>query len=223
MRCILFGATGEVGGAVARALTKSDVCTHLTLLGRRAVAGFEDQAKVEQAVVDTDAADFEDVVAQTARGHDAAISCVGIGSGSLAMNEERLMAIEVGLVGKFARGCKAAGIQIFELLTAVGTSETRTTSRIMPVRVMSKKHKTVVDVGFAKLAIFKPGMIVGNAHTPRWATLFTALIPDAIGWGNIRQEDLAQAFVAHLAKRAPSQSTPVVSYENKGMKQLLRA
>jgi hypothetical protein len=222
MKCILFGGSGEVGGAVARALTKSPVCTQLTLLGRRAVAGFEGESKVQQVVVDTNATDFEAVVTQKAHGHEAAISCVGVGSGSLRMTEEQLMAIDVGLVGRFARGCKLAGIEIFELLTAAGANETRTSSRIMALRVMSKKHKTVLDIGFAKLAIFKPGMIVGNAHTPRWATFLTGIIPESLGFGNIRQDQVARAFVAHLEKRVPTQTEAVISYGNKEMKQLIR-
>ena len=31
MNCILFGGSGEVGGAVVRELLKSDVCSKLTL------------------------------------------------------------------------------------------------------------------------------------------------------------------------------------------------
>lgn len=222
MKCILFGGSGEVGGAVARALVDSEVCSRLTLLGRRTVAAMEGEPKVEQVVVDTNAADFEDVVRQAADGHDVGISCVGIGSGSLKMSEEQVTAIEVNLVGSFARGCKAAGIEVFELLTAVGSKETQAKSRIMPIRVLGKKHKTVVEVGFEKLAIFKPGMIVGNAHTPRWLTPLTGLVPDALGWGNIRQDEVARAFVAHLEKRAAAQHDPVVSYGNEEMKRLIR-
>ena len=223
MKCILFGASGEVGGAVARELIKSDECSQLTLIGRRAVATLEGEAKVEQIVVDTTAADFQEVVKEKAYGHDVAISCVGIGSGSLAMSEEQLTAIEVNLVGQYARGCKAAGIEIFELLTAVGSKETQANSRIMPLRVLGKKHKTVLEVGFEKLAIFKPGMIVGNAHTPHWIALFTRFIPDSLGWGNIRQDEVARAFVAHLEKRVAVQRDPVVSYGNREMKRLIRA
>jgi hypothetical protein len=166
MRCILFGGSGEVGGAVARALLKSDVCSHLTMLGRRAVQAMQGEAKVEQVLVDTRAHDFEGVVKEAARGHEVAICCVGIGSGSLSMSEEQLMEVEVNVVGQYARGCKAAGIEIFELLTAVGIDEGSTNSRIKGVRAMGKKYETVLEVGFAKLAVFKPGMIVGNAHTP---------------------------------------------------------
>ena len=86
---------------------------------------------------------------------------------------------------------------------------------------MGKKYKAVLEVGFEKLAVFKPGMIVGNAHTPRWLTVLTRFMPDSIGWGNIRQEEVAQAFVAHLEKRVATQNEPVVSYGNREMKLLI--
>lgn len=222
MKCILFGGSGEVGGAVARELIERDVCSQLTMLGRRAVPTMQDEAKVEQMVVDTTAADFEGVVQEKAQGHDVAISCIGIGSGTMSMSEEQIMEVEVHMVGKYARGCKAAGIDIFELLTAVGSRETHANSGIMAFRVLGNKHKTVVDVGFEKLAIFKPGMIVGNAHTPHWITYLTGLIPDALGWGNIRQDEVARAFGAHLEKRVAAQNEPVVAYGNREMKRLIR-
>jgi uncharacterized protein YbjT (DUF2867 family) len=221
MKCILLGGSGEVGGAVAKALVESDVCSRLTLLGRRAVDSVQDGPKVEQVVVDTGADDFEEVVKKTAQGHDVAISCLGIGTGTNSMSEEQMMAIEVHLMGKYTQGCKAAGIEIFEFLSAVGVKEKWAKSRIKGLRVGGKKYKTVLETGFEKLAIFKPGMIVGNAHTPRWITVFTGLIPDALGWGNIRQDALAQAFVAHLEKRVATQNDPVVLYGNKEMKRLL--
>ncbi len=222
MRCILFGGSGEVGGAVARELINSEVCSQLTLLGRRAVTTMDDESKVIQIVVDTNAADFEEVVKEKACGHDVAISCIGIGSGTRSMTEEQMMAIEVDMLGKYARGCKAAGIEIFELLTAVGVKESHADSWIKEFRVMGKKFKTVLEIGFDKLAVFKPGMIVGNAHTPGWLTIFTGLIPDSLGWGNIQQEEVGRAFVTHLEKRVAVQREPVVSYGNKEMKWLIR-
>jgi hypothetical protein len=140
-------------------------------------------------VVDTSSADFEEVVKEKAEDHDVAISCIGIGSGTLWMREEQMMEIEVNMLGKYARGCKAAGIEIFELLTAVGINESSANSRIKAVRVMCIKYKTVLEVGFEKLAVFMPGMLVGNAHTPRWITAFTSVIPDSLDWGNIRQDE----------------------------------
>jgi nucleoside-diphosphate-sugar epimerase len=222
MKCILFGGTGEVGGRVARALIESDVCDRVTLLGRRAAPALQDEAKVEQVVVDTSAADFEEQVREHAQGHDVGISCVGIGSGSASMSEEAMMAIEVHLPGQFARGCKAAGVEVFELLSMVGVDPSHADSRFKAFRVAGKKQKAAIDVGFAKLAIFKPGTIVGNAHTPRWVTPLTGLIPDSLGWGNIHVDELARAFVGHLEHRVASQNEAVVSYGNQEMKQLSR-
>ncbi len=222
MRCLLLGGTGEVGGAVARALLESDVCSRLTLLGRRRATGLGDEGKAEQLVVDTSAADFEQMVEEKARGHDVAISCVGTGSGTRSMTEAQLLEVEVVLVGRFARGCKAAGIETFELLTSVGVTDRSAHSRIKYLRVLGKKLDTVREVGFEKLAVFKPGTIVGNAHTPRWVTPFTGLVPDSLGWGNIRQDELARAFVAHLEEGLAVQHEPVVFYGNREMKRLIR-
>ena len=130
-----------------------------------------------------------------------------------------MIEVEVNMLGKYARGCKAAGIEIFELLTAVGIKESHTSSKFKEFRVMGKKYKTVLEVEFEKLAVFKPGMIVGNSHTPRWLTIFTSLIPDSFGWGNIHQKEIAKAFVAHLEKGVAIQNNPVVS----GLGILLRA
>lgn len=221
MKCILFGGSGEVGGAVARKLLKSDVCYQLTMIGRQTVAAMQDEAKVEQFVVDTSSPKFEEIVKEIAQDHDVAISCIGIGSGTALMSEEQMIEVEVKMLGKYARGCKAAGIEVFELLTAVGVNEANATSRIKAFRVMGKKYKAVLEVGFDKLAVFKPGMIVDNVHTPRWLTVLTHFIPDSIGWGNIRQDDVARAFVTHLEKRVACQNQSVVSYGNKEMKQLL--
>jgi hypothetical protein len=221
MRCILLGGSGQVGGAVARALVESDVCSHLTLVGRRSIGEMEGVAEVEQVVTDTSADDFEEVVKQAAQGHDVGISCIGIGSGSMTRSEESMLAVEVGVFGSFARGCKAAGIESFELLTAVGIDEKSAHSMIKYSRVIGRKYQTALEIGFEKLAVFKPGVIVGNEHTPGWITHFTGLLPDSSSWGNIHQDEIGAAFVAHLQKRLAGQTERVVSYGNKEMKQLI--
>ena len=115
MKCILMGGSGQVGGAVARALLASDVCARLTLLGRRGVPALQGLEKVEQQVVDTAADDFEDVARKAAAGHDAGICCLGIGHGTLFMDAAAMAAVEVTLAGRFARGCRAAGIETFQI------------------------------------------------------------------------------------------------------------
>ena len=115
MKCIIFGGSGEVGGAVALELLRSDLCSKLTLLGRRNITSLQGEIKANQVVVDTGSHDLEDIVKDVAQGHDVAISCIGIGSGTRSMTEEQMMEVEVNMLGKYARGCKAAGIEIFEI------------------------------------------------------------------------------------------------------------
>ncbi|WP_260472978.1 hypothetical protein [Edaphobacter aggregans] len=94
----------------------------------------------------------------------------------------------------FARGCHDAGIAQFCLLSAAGSSAR---SRFRYARVMGMKEDTVRDIGFTRLAIFRPGIIVGNVHTPAWAGWLGRLIPGS--FGNIDQQILALSIAAEIA------------------------
>lgn len=59
-----------------------------------------------------------------------------------------------------------AGIAQLCLLSAAGSTAR---SRFRYVRVMGMKEDALRNIGFTRLAIFRPGIIVGNAHTPTWA------------------------------------------------------
>src|SRR5664279_3226495 len=126
------------------------------------------RSRVRNIVLDTGAPDFDARTSVLARellgqGPLSAVCCVGVGSGSMRWSEEEMQRLEVGVVGAFARGCHEAGIAQFCLLSAVGSTAR---SRFRYVRVMGMKEDTVRNIGFTRLAIFRPGIIVGNAHTP---------------------------------------------------------
>jgi hypothetical protein len=70
-------------------------------------------------------------------------------------------------------------------------------SRFRYVRVMGMKEDTVRNVGFARLAIFRPGIIVGNAHTPPWVGWLGSLVPGS--FGNIDQRILGRSIAAEIA------------------------
>jgi hypothetical protein len=74
-------------------------------------------------------------------------------------SEEELQRLELGVVGAFARGCHDAGIAQFCLLSAAGSTAR---SRFRYVRAMGMKEDTVRSIGITRLAIFRPGIIVGN-------------------------------------------------------------
>jgi uncharacterized protein YbjT (DUF2867 family) len=167
------------------------------------------------------AADFAERTAGVARevlsqGSVSAVSCVGVGSGSARWSEEELQRLEVGVVGAFARGCHDAGIAQFCLLSAAGSSAR---SRIRYARVMGMKEETARKVGFVRLAIFRPGIIVGNAHTPAWVGWLGRLVPGS--FGNIDQRILGRSIAAEIALH--SGETGEVIGENAAMKKLAAA
>ena len=212
---IVLGGTGQVGGAAVAGLLAISACREVVMVTRKAIAP---RPRVRNVVLDTGAADFAQRTAALARevlsqGPVSAVSCVGVGSGSMRWSEEELKRLELGVVGAFARGCHDAGVAQFCLLSAVGSTAR---SRFRYVRVMGMKEDTVRKVGFARLAIFRPGIIVGNAHTPVWAGWLGSLVPGP--FGNIDQRILGRAIAAEIALH--SREAGEVTRENAAMKKL---
>ena len=104
----------------------------------------------------------------------------------------------------------------FDLLSAAGSTAK---SRIRYVRIMGLKEDTVKGIGFERLAIFRPGIIAGNAHTPSYVAWLGRLIPGRLG--AIEQDDIARAFVAEFI--SSSARSRVLYLENGAMRQRSRA
>jgi uncharacterized protein YbjT (DUF2867 family) len=212
---IVLGGTGQVGGAAVAELLAIPKCREVVMVTRKPIVT---RSRVRNIVLDSGAADFAERTAAAARevlslGPASAVSCAGVGSGSARWSEEELKLLELGVVGAFARGCHDAGIAQFCLLSAVGSTAR---SRFRYVRVMGMKEDTVRAIGFTRLAIFRPGIIVGNAHTPEWAGWLGSLIPGR--FGNIDQRILGRSIAAEIALHAGEAGE--VIRENGAMKKL---
>jgi len=218
-RAIVIGGTGQVGGAVVKELLATSECREIVMVTRKPTT-ILDPLRIRNEVLDTAAANFEARVTDVARevvasgDRVAAISCVGVGSGSLQWSEDQLKQLEVGVVGGFARGIHSAAITQFCLLSAVGSTSK---SRIKYVRVMGLKEESVQAVKFSRLAIFRPGIIVGNVHTPAWIGWLGKLVPGP--WGNIDQRDIGKAFVAEIVKNGAKAG--VEFFDNQAMRRLI--
>jgi len=191
-RVLIIGGTGQVGAAVVRALAAEPSCAEVVMVNRRAISRTADP-RVRQVILDTAAAQFPAEVTRLAQSTVAegdpvyGASCAGVGKGSMKWSEEELKALEIGVVGGFALGCQAGGITRF-----------------------------AQGIGFQRLAIFRPGIIAGNAHTPRYAAWLGRLIPGR--FGTIEQDDIGRAFVAEfISSSAPN---GVVYLENEAIRQL---
>jgi len=216
-RVLILGGTGQVGSAVVRALVAQPSCAEVVMVNRKTIP-LTANTRLRQVILDTAAVQFAGEVTTLARSIAAlgdpvyGASCVGVGKGSNAWSGEELKALEIGVVGGFARGCHAAGIARFALLSAVGSTAK---SRIRYVRVMGLKEETVKSIGFKRLAIFRPGIIGGNAHTPGYVAWLGRLIPGR--FGTIEQDDIGRAFAAEFMNIAAPDG--VVYLENPAMKQ----
>lgn len=212
---IILGGTGQVGGAAVAELLAMPQCREVVMITRKPIAA---RSRVRNVVLDTGAPDFAKHTAVLARdvlsqGPVSAVSCVGVGSGSMRWSEEELKRLELGVVGAFARGCRDAGIAQLCLLSAVGSTAQ---SRFRYVRVMGMKEDTVRKVGFTRLAIFRPGIIVGNAHTPAWVGWLGRLVPGP--FGNIDQREIGRSIAVEIALH--SREAGEVTFENAAMKKL---
>jgi hypothetical protein len=98
---IILGGTGQVGGAAVAELLAIPECREVVMVIRKPIAA---RSLVRNVVLDTGAADFAEHTAALARevlsqGPVSAVSCVGVGSGSMRWSEEELKRIELGVVG----------------------------------------------------------------------------------------------------------------------------
>jgi uncharacterized protein YbjT (DUF2867 family) len=212
---IVLGGTGQVGAATVAELLAIPECREVVMVTRKPIAV---RSRVRSVVLDTGAADFAERITGLARellsqNPVSAVSCVGVGSGSMRWSEEELRRLELGVVGAFARGCRDAGIAQFCLLSAAGSTAR---SRFRYARVMGMKEDNLRDIGFTRLAIFRPGIIVGNAHTPAWVGWLGSLVPGS--FGNIDQRILGRAIAAEIALY--SREAGEVVRENAAMKKL---
>jgi uncharacterized protein YbjT (DUF2867 family) len=220
---IVLGGTGQVGGAAVDELLAIPECREVIMVTRKAIAPRENaRDRVRNVVLDTDAADFaariKALVGEAAAqnqmlGRISAVSCVGIGSGTAQWREDDLKRVEVGVVGAFARGCRDGGVSQFCLLSAVGATAK---SPFKYVRVMGCKEDAARAVGFTRLAIFRPGIIIGNAHTPSWVGALGLFVPGP--FGSIDQKILGRAIAEETALHGSA--TGEVIYQNADMKKL---
>ncbi len=197
-RVLVVGGTGQVGSALVRALLAASSCTEVVMVNRRTVDLAAD-ARLRQVVMDTGAASFANEIAGLATNRDAPMNQCTPRHASASVkaasdwSDEDIRKLEIGLVGGFARGCLAAGVERFGLLSAAGSSAK---SPIRYARMMGEKEDAVRALGFKRLAIFRPGIIAGNVHTPAYLAWLGRLVPGS--FGTIDQDDIGRAFVGEF-------------------------
>jgi uncharacterized protein YbjT (DUF2867 family) len=152
LRAVMIGASGAVGQQVVAALQTTPSLGKLTLLNRRPLAGAVG-GNVEQQVVDVlDPSTYQHLLG----GHQVAICTLGVGQPS-AVSDAEFVRVDKDAVLAFARACRQAGVEHFELLNSVGADAR---ARSLYLRTKGELCNALVALGFQRLSLFQPSMIL---------------------------------------------------------------
>lgn len=209
---VMIGASGAVGGEVVQKLCDLPDVTKVTLLGRRKVEGIESNV-VQQHVVDLlDPSSYQEHV----NGHTVGISTLGVGQPSKVSKEE-FTRIDKDAVVDFATACQKGGVRHFQSLGSIGIDDN---SRSFYLRSKGELEQKMMDIGFDRLSLFHPSMIITPANRygvmqgitlkvwPILSLLFVGRLRKLRG---IRTSELGAAFANNLVR--PGQGTEVLEWD----------
>lgn len=156
MKVILAGATGLVGGlALENLLARRDVSLVKTLT-RSPIDARASNHRV--AVAPKEA--WPDLLARETA--DIGVCCLGTTIRSAGSKEE-FAAVDQVAVCAFAQACHGAGARQFIMVSSVGADPE---SRNFYLRTKGKAESAVRDIGFDRLDILRPGLLVGRRTGP---------------------------------------------------------
>lgn len=205
---VMLGATGAVGTETVNNLLIMEDIKRLTLIGRRPLLGPEN-SKVHQETADIfDPASYATYLA----GHETAICTLGVGEPS-KMERKEFLRIDKDAVLDFARGCKNAGVQHFQLLASVAIHPK---SKSFYLRTKGELVEELKDVEFERLSIFMPSMILtpinryglSQAVTLKvWPLLTPILIGGLRKYRGIPVERLGRAIASNVVTKGSGYET----------------
>lgn len=210
----MLGASGAVGGFAAHVLCGSPDIKQLTLLNRRVLAALANNAKVVQPTVDVL---NPQSYAHFLSGHDTAVCCLGVGEPSKTSKEE-FIKIDKTAVLDFATACKQAGVQHFQLLSAVGANAK---SSSFYLKTKGELQDAIIALGFERTSFFQPSMILTPTNRygfmqglmlAVWPTLSVAFVGGLSKFRGIKVETLGRA----IAKNAltAGQGVEILQWES---------
>jgi len=150
---LVAGATGLVGGHLARHLTDGDTYAKVTTVTRRPLSGLA-SPKLNGVLADFDKLD----VSLTGIAADDAYCALGT-TIKKAGSQAAFRTVDHDYIIAFARAAKAAGAKRFMLVSSMGADAS---SSIFYSRVKGETEQAVASVGFETLHIFRPGLILGE-------------------------------------------------------------
>ena len=173
---LVLGASGETGKEVVRNLVKSDLYGQVNVVTRRQLEFPEDDPnykKVEQKIVD-----FEQLEQSGSAfsGVDTAFCCLG--TTRAVAGAEGFVKVDHDYVLSSARILQSNNCSDFHLLTSKGSSAN---SWLLYPSTKGKVENAVMELGFPRLTIYRPGLLVcDRPNRPR--RMLEELAQKVAGW-----------------------------------------
>lgn len=195
----MLGATGAVGGATLTELLKHKSVNKITLLGRRNIDGLNNKTVSQHKANIFESSSYSEYL----NGHNAAICTLGVGEPS-KMSREEFVRIDKTAVIDFARACKNAGIQHFELLSSIGISHK---SSNFFLRTKGELVEELKALNFERLSIFQPSMIITPTNRyglnqaivlATWPIIDKLFIGPLKKFRGIKVEDLGKSMALNI-------------------------
>ncbi|WIA24116.1 hypothetical protein OEZ85_013714 [Tetradesmus obliquus] len=236
MSALVLGGTGAVGHHIVQQLLASDQWSKVITVGRREVPLPADQpgaSKLQQVVVNMDALQREAagivsnvVVNMDALQSEAAGSFAGVDAVFCALGTTRADAgsadgfrkVDHDYVAAAAAAAKAAGVPYFGLVSAQGaaagvpSSDWRLLHPLLYTRTKGLAEEAVKGQGFARVGIFRPGMLDRGDKARSIEKLFAPLT------GAIAVSDVARVMLADAAAFKAGSVAGVGVFEMKDMR-----
>lgn len=170
---LILGYTGAVGSALLEELVKSDKVNSIVCLGRRQAA--YDHHKIQFVQADlTKLVNHLDAFSGISRVY----CCLGT-TMKQAGSKDAFKLVDYNMVVDAANIAKQAGVTHYSVISAVGANAK---SNVFYNRVKGAAENAIEVVGFDRLSIYRPGLLLGERRKTRIGELIGAAILPFIQW-----------------------------------------
>lgn len=156
MRVVLAGASGLVGGMVLKNLAAGSDVSSITTFTRKPIGS--EGSKHVPVVAPVSAWTEETVKASP----NVGVCCLGT-TIKAAGSRDAFAAIDLVAVQDFAQACRDGGARQFIMVTSVGADAD---ARNFYLSTKGRAEAAVREIGFERLDIMRPGLLVGHREGP---------------------------------------------------------
>ncbi len=156
MNCLIAGASGLVGQSLLSELLADESVHSVTVFARKPLKTLHPKLKTILLSFDQ----LETIVLPAA---DTAFCCLG-STLKKAGSKEAFFKVDHDYVMSFAKGCFNVGVKTFVVVSAIGADEN---SKIFYNQVKGKTDADLKTIGFQKLKILHPSLLLGERDEAR--------------------------------------------------------